>query len=215
MLLFVLAGLPFAAFVFSKATHSGMTSRYVLATVLGIVLGLGYYGAKADNRAILVAGMFVVSATGVSELHFWRFEAVERGAVRVRGSTTERFVASAGYADLPVVAPNAGTLLAAAYYAFPGATERLVFLQEPRSPDDPNSSDTTEKGLLQVRKYIPIQVLPTEEFLAKHERFLVYTEGLDVGKDRVTSQELKNGWDVRMVAFDGYRALYLVSRNVK
>lgn len=80
---------------------------------------------------------------------------------------------------------------------------------------DPDASDTTEKGLLQVRKYVPIQVVPAEEFFAKHERFLVYTEGVDVGKDRVTSKELKDGWSVRMVAFDGFRALHLVSRSVK
>ncbi len=67
----------------------------------------------------------------------------------------------------------------------------------------------------QVSKYWPIQVEPAQSFLAEHARFLVYTEGPDVGKDRATSSALRAGWSVRVVAFDGFRALYLVSRNEK
>ena len=213
ILLLAFAALPYFAFVFAKVTHSGMTPRYVLSTVLGIVLAFGYLAARVSRQVVLVAGVFVLTAVGISELHFWRFQKAERRTVAEKGAATVKFFAGAGYQELPVLVPNGGTLLATVYYAFPSAPQKFVYLQRERSADDPDGSDTTDKGLQQVSRYVPIQVRPDKEFLVRNERFLVYTEGADVGRDWVTSRELTEGWTVRVVAYDGLRALYLVSRG--
>src|SRR5262249_6175881 len=46
--------LPFVAYVFGKATHVGITSRYTLASVLGMALGLGYSLANASRKVVLL-----------------------------------------------------------------------------------------------------------------------------------------------------------------
>jgi len=213
VLLLAFAALPYFAFAFAKVTHSGMTPRYILAAVTGILLGFGYGSAQASRQTRVVALTFVLAALCISELHFWRFEGSDRRAVAERGAATASFFAKSGYRDLPVVVPNGSTLLATVYYAFPDAPGRFAYLEAEHSPADPDQSDTTDKGLLQVRKYWPIRVEPAPEFMAAHPRFLVYAEGPDVGKDRVSSNGLEAGWSVRVVAFDGFRALYLVSRD--
>src|SRR4030095_4661520 len=69
-----------------------------------------------------------------------------------------------------------------------------------RTSRTPRTRDCSRLG-----KYWPIQVETAQSFLAEHARFLDYTEGPDVGKDRVTSTALRAGWSVRVVAFDGFR----------
>lgn len=213
ILVMAFTALPFVAFVFAKVTHSGMTPRYILATVFGLLLAFGYFAVQGSKQAVMVATAFVLAAIGISELHFWRFQGAERRTVAERGVATARFFQSAGYGELPVVVPNGSTLLATVYYAFPDAPQRFVYLQAERSANDPDQSDTTDKGLQQVSKYWPLRLEPAPQFMREHAKFLVYTEGLDVGKDRISSNGLRAGWSVRMVAFDGLRALYLVSRE--
>jgi hypothetical protein len=158
--------------------------------------------------ALLTVYGFVRSVVAAAGKPFWYDELLTE--VRFHGAEQARFFESAGYRELPVVVPNGSTLLATVYYAFPDRAQRFAYL---RSANDPDQSDTTDKGLQQVSKYWPIQVETAQSFLAEHARFLVYTEGPDVGKDRVTSTALRAGWSVRVVAFDGFRALYLVSRE--
>jgi hypothetical protein len=213
VLVLAFAALPYFAFAFARVTHSGMTPRYILAAVVGILLAFAYWAAQGSRQATVLAATFLLAAVGISELHFWRFQGSERRAVAGRGAETARFFESAGYRELPVVVPNGSTLLATVYYAFPERAGRFAYLRTERDANDPDHSDTTDKGLQQVSRYLPIQVEPAQAFLAGHARFLVYTEGSDVGKDRVSSAALHAGWSVRVVAFDGFRALYLVSRD--
>jgi hypothetical protein len=191
VLLFSFAALPFFAFVFTKATHSGMTSRYVLSTVLGLLLALEFCLARASKRAVLIAAVFVTSAAGINELRFWRFEGGERQMVKEKGAKAAKFIEDAGYGELPVVVPNGGTLLAVVYYALPKAPQRFVFLQGSETAGYPDAADTAEKGLQQVQLYVGIQVRPQKEFLSENRNFLVYVEGLNADKDGITVGRLK------------------------
>jgi hypothetical protein len=216
LLLMSFAALPFFGLLFTKAAHSAMTSRYVLSTVLGLVLGAAFCLPRTGARkALLVAGVFVATGVGVSELRFWRYERGDRQMVSNRGADTLALFSRAGHADLPVVVPNGGTLLGVVHYAFRDSPQRFVYLQSDGTEQDAEKLDTAEKGLLQIQRYVGIRVRPKREFFAANEQFLVYTEGNNVGKDDITIEELKEGREVELVADDGIRALYLVGGKKK
>jgi catechol 2,3-dioxygenase-like lactoylglutathione lyase family enzyme len=127
------------------------------------------------------------------------------------GSLVARFITDAGHHALPVVVPNGSTLLWTVHYAFPSTPERFVYLTQ--DSGDSLVEDTTDKGLMAAQTYLGIRVTPTAEFLKFNNEFLVYTENEDVGKDRVTSRMLHEGWVVQSLSFDGHRALYLVTQR--
>lgn len=213
VLLIGFTALPFFAFLFTKATHSAMTSRYILPTVLGLVLGTAFCMRNAAPKALSIMAVFILAGVGISELRFWKFESGERQMVANKRSDTAALFAHAGYADLPVVVPNAGTLLGVVYYAFPETPQRFVYLQADGTEKDADQKDTAEKGLIRLQKYAGIRVPAKREFLAENSRFLVYVEGANLGKGEVTAALLEEGWTVKLVGYDGFRGLFLVSRT--
>ena len=200
--------LPFVAYVFGKAAHTGVTSRYALATVLGMTLSLGYLLANASRRAVLLVGIFLFTAVAINELHFWRFLSSERRANAERGSSTARMVASAGHDQLPVVIPN-GDILWTARYAFPGRAERLVYLKK----DFEHENDTLDRGVSLAARYVPIRVENVSGFFAANPSFLVLVEGPEPGLRWVTNEVRNAGWIVEQIRSDGFRELYLVENT--
>jgi hypothetical protein len=213
VLLIGFTALPFFAFLFTKATHSAMTSRYILATVLGLVFGAGFSMRNSARKALIVAAVFILAGVGISELRFWKFESGDRQMVANRRSDTVALFARAGHSDLPVVVPNAGTLLGVVYYAFPDEPQRFVYLQSDGTEKDADEKNTAEKGLMQIQRYVGIRVPPKREFFAENSKFLVYVEGANLGRGEVTAALLDAGWTVKLVGYDGFRGLFLVSRG--
>ena len=207
-LLLSLIGLPFFAYAFSLATHTGITARYALATVLGIALGFGFVLRRGSPRAIAVFAAFIFGAAGVGELHFWRFARGEARQVADRAMVTEQFLAQAGHGSLPVIVPN-GNILWMQHYLSPEVARRFVYLTQ----DTQVEHDTLDRGLKLAANFSPIRVARTADFTAANPEFLVYMEGAEPGQRWLTSRMLEEGWSVLQLRYDASRELYLVKHE--
>ena len=78
--------LPLIAYVTTRAMHSGLTTRYVLPTVIGFALAFGFTLSRASGKALVLSAVFVLACIAVHELHFWRFVARDIRDVRSRGA---------------------------------------------------------------------------------------------------------------------------------
>ena len=205
-----IVALPFLGYFLTKIIHSGITPRYMLATAIGVVLSAAYALGRSPRSWTMVAGVFVCAGIGVQELHFWRFPEYGIKERKVRVQDSESFLRRNATEELPIVFPNGGTMLEMMHYASdPEFTNRFVYLVIPNASGWP---DTTYKGFLVLRSYLPSKVDRLSAFTSENERFFLYAEDLDVAQDALTATLVGEGWSQRVVSCDGYRALFLVER---
>ncbi len=204
--LFALAALPFAGYIFSSVMHSGLTPRYILSTVIGVSAALGYILSRARLRAVALFAVFVFSVLGVHELHFWRFSRSQINDVKSGGVVARKFIESVGHKELPVVVPDGFVLVSLVHYAFPSTANRLVYPAE-----DPDWSDTLDKGIQLLQSYLPIRICNLLEFTSTHREFLLYVE--DDPRDWLALRLSREGWSLQTLALDSTRRIYLVTGN--
>ena len=123
--------LPLIAYLTTRAMHSGLTTRYVLPTVIGFVLTFGFMLSRASGKAVVLSAVFVLSCVGVHEIHFWRFVVRDIRDVRSRGAMVQKLINSAGHPELPILVPDVFIYLPLAYYSSAGLRDRLAFLPYP------------------------------------------------------------------------------------
>jgi len=200
--------LPFLALVFAKVTHSGLTPRYVLPTILGITLAFGAALSRAGKRLVLLFGVFVVSSLGIQELHFWRFPELGLLDSKLNIAESAKFIERGSQGNLPIVFPNGMAMLELAHYAPPSfqPAKRFIYLTR---DTDPTWPDTLDKGYKILERYMPLRVAERQAFTAAHSEFLLY--GTDLENQSITRSLIEEGWNVRVVAADGHRAMYLAS----
>jgi hypothetical protein len=210
-LLFGLAALPFAGYLLSSVLHSGMTPRYVLSTSIGVAVALGYILTRAKPGVVALFAVFVFSAVGVQELHFWRSSRADIETVKLSGVAAGKFIESAGHKELPVVVPNGLALLWLTHYASPPATDRLLYPTPDHLPSDHTWTDTVDKGLEAAVDYLPLRVSNFTEFAAAHKEFLLYAVDEDTPRDWLTMRLSREGWSMETVALDDSRRIYLIT----
>ena len=210
----ILAGmvaLPFLAYLIVSVVHAGLSPRYILSTVLGIVLALGYILSRAKPGVVALFAVFVFSAVGVHELHFWRSSRADIQNVKSSGIAAGKFIESAGHKELPVVVPNGLALLWLIHYASPPATDRLLYPTPDHLPSDSNWADTVDKGLEAAVDYLPLRISNFTEFGATHKEFLLYVVDEDTPRDWLTMRLSREGWSMETVALDESRRIYLIT----
>ena len=153
--------------------HSGLTTRYVLPTVIGFVLTLGFTLSRASGKAVVLSAVFVLSCVGVHEIHFWRFVVRDIRGVRSRGAMVQEFINSAGHPELPIVVPDVFTYLPLAHYSSAGLRDRLAFLPY---PSENGKWDAINKSMVFLQYYWPVRVRDSSDFMNLSHPFLVYLE---------------------------------------
>ena len=201
--------LPLIAYLATRAMHSGLTTRYVLPTVIGFALAFGFTLSRASGKALVLSAAFVLACLGVHELHFWRFVAKDIREVRSRGAVVQKLINSADHPQLPVVVPDVFTYLPLVYYSSANLKNRLMFLPPPL---ESGNWDTTNKGIALLQFYWPVRVHEASDFLSLNHSFLIY---LDENErcDWLTTSVKEQGWSLRTLALNESGKLYLVTRG--
>jgi hypothetical protein len=213
MLLLGFVALPVIAYLLvTVVLHSGLTSRYVISTILGLVMTIGFALSRATWKTVALFGVFVFAAVGVQELSFWRSI---RGVIREATDSAagvEAFVSHAGHTELPVAVANYSVYLPLAHSCARSFVERLVFLAETPNPGHEDlPTDTVNKGMALLQMYWPIRMSHFQEFTATHKEFLVYVEDREPGGDWFVLRLSQEGWSIQTVALENYRMVYLAS----
>jgi hypothetical protein len=210
-LILTLLALPLITFLVTKVMHGGMVDRYVLATIIGICLAVGCLLSRARPEIVALFALFVISAVGVQELHFWRFPGSHINNVNSGGVATEKFIEGAGHRELPVVVPYGVLFVELAHYASPHTADRLIYPTQDPVPNDKNWSDTGDKAIQLLQSYLPLWVSNFREFAASHKEFLIYVEEREPGRDWLTPRLVREGWSLQTVALNDFQRVYLVT----
>lgn len=207
-------GLPFLSFFSAKLVHGQMTPRYMLPAVLGFPLAAGYALPRWGRRSVaLLAGLALclIAALALQENRFW--SAYRRGFVSP-AKGVEALVASANYANLPVVVSHPHDFLQLAHYASPDRARMFVAVVDSAQAVVYTGSDTADKELAAMRYYAPLQIYDFAPFVAEHPVFLLYSSGGGAGLDWWPPRLLRDGYTLRPVAVrDIYHRVFLVSRK--
>jgi hypothetical protein len=200
--------LPLIAYLTTRVMHSGLTTRYVLPTVIGFVLTFGLLLSRASGKAVVLSAVFVLSCVGVHEIHFWRFVVRDIRGVKSRGAMVQEFISSAGHPELPIVVPDVFAYLPLAHYSSAGLKDRLAFLPY---PSENGKWDAMNESMVFLQSYWPVRVRGTSDFMNLGPAFLVYLENDRC--DWLTSSLNDRGWSLRTLARNESGKIYLVTRG--
>jgi hypothetical protein len=171
-LVFFLLLTPFTVLIASKVTHGAYFYHYMLYSILGIALAVGFILPALGHRVIFVSSIFLLGALAAQETSFW----LSSHAWRFRSppSEAESALAATGNSDLPVVIETPHDYLPMAFYASPELGRRIVFIADGPSALGYGGFDTDDVELELLSQYLPLNITDFESFRASHKSFLMY-----------------------------------------
>jgi hypothetical protein len=202
---------PVVAYLGAKLAHGGLTIRYSMPLVLGLVLGAQQMARTFRRKGLLLLALTVCTAIGVQESFFWMGERSQLGRLDSPAPVLERFANSAGRSDLPVVISDGHTYVQFAYYAPPQSASRFVGVVDAPQSVAYAGSDSLDLQMLFLRCCLPLQVLEFDGFAAVHPEFLLYSDG--EAWDWWPTRLVRDGYSLQLVVMDGARKMYLVHRS--
>ena len=212
-----LLSLPLVGFGAAAAAHSGMNSKYLVSSVLGFCLALGFSLPRVPRRGFLVAAASALLLCVIvpQEHAFWRgYDGRFVSPTRFE----ENFVSVAGHPDLPVVVSDTHDFMRLQHYTNKSWQKRFVLLVDPEQAVIYTGSDTGDKQLAILRQYTNLPIYDFQPFLAEHPAFLLYSSKGGNGSDWWPRRLKQDGFTLRMVSvlpkelFDFYHRVILVTR---
>jgi hypothetical protein len=205
-----LAALPFIAYVPTSIMHSAFAMRYVLPATVGVSLAFGYILCRTKFTTIVIVAVSVIAILAVQESSFWRSLRRDVGDITWTSAGVEKFIDGAGHGELPVVIPNGLLYVGLVHYGSPSLVDRVIYVaQDP--PGNKNGRATFDKGMYIFQSYWPFRMADFEEFTAINQKFLIYVEEKDPGRDSLTLRLVRDGWSLETVELDDFRRVYLAS----
>lgn len=214
LLISMFLALPLVIYAATKLTHGGLTARYMLPVILGVVMATGYLLSRLRRRMVIFAGLALFSCLAVQEAAFWigYYGSYQLGFAPPQ--SPERLIASVDHENLCVVISNPHQFLELAHYAGPHLKSRLVSVVDPTAARLYTGSDSSEKELLVLRKFAPLSVFEYPAFKKSHPTFLFYSDAAaENGSDWWLSRLALDSHSLRRLARDREGSVYLVSLN--
>ena len=176
----VLLLLPLVAIAVAKAGRGGMTTRYMMPTVLGGALAVGYLTSKAANavKALLLVLMllnYALSSIAVTK-YVVRGSLLEKRAAAAREG--KEILAEYHQPGVPIVISSGLQYLPMVFYTPPDKSDRLYFLADPEAAVTYAKTDTVDLTLLVLRQYFPLQVEDYHDFVLKYREFILVSGGV-------------------------------------
>jgi Dolichyl-phosphate-mannose-protein mannosyltransferase len=180
--LWALAGTPIVAYIVARLTSAPLLPRYTMVFVAGVACLLGFLAARRPVAAIAIL-VLLAAEIGISANTFRRDVAIsEPSSMRLgwqgnRISTSlalfqERYqwIEASANKDVPVVVLNPIEFMPTSYYAPPDLVSRLTYVMW-------LDFDVNGENIARLIKCCQASVtrpVHSSEFLAAHDRFLVF-----------------------------------------
>jgi hypothetical protein len=218
VLTIVLLWLPLIAVAAALAGPGGMTFRYMLPTVLGGALAVGYFTSRIPGWARMLLLIMMCMNYGLSSTR--ELTRVLDGSIldvslaKPRASiasTLDSIRALDRKHRQPVVISSGIRYLQLAYYTPSDRSRQLYALIDPAAAVKFAKSDSVDLDLLRLRQYVPLQVQDYAEFASRNPEFLLVSEGdaFDWWPARLS----KDGHTLRLLSEVGNSRIYEVSLN--
>jgi hypothetical protein len=213
-----LLSLPLVGFAAAAFSHSGMTAKYMVPSLIGFPLALGFTLPTPRRRGFLLPAAIAALLLFMivpQERQFW---ADYNGQFASPAASVEEFVTAGGHADLPVVVSDAHDFLQLQHYCDPAWQKRFVSVLDPTQAVVYTGNDTADKQLALLRRYTNLPIYDFQPFLAEHPAFLVYSSGGGLGGDWWPGRLKKDGFKLQNVSVrpretnDYFHRVVLVTR---
>jgi len=213
-----LLALPLLGFGIAALVHGAMTAKYMVPSILGFSLALGFtlptlrrwgFLLPAATAALL---LFMIVP---QERQFW---STYDGRFVSPATFVEDFVTTGGHADLPVIASDAHDFLQLQHYCDPAWRKRFVSVLDPAQAVVYTGNDTADKQLAILRQYANLPIYDFQPFLAEHPAFLVYSGGGGLNGDWWPGRLKNDGFKLQNVSVrprelnDYYHRVVLATR---
>jgi hypothetical protein len=213
-----LLSLPLVGFAVAALAHGAMTAKYMVPSLLGFPLALGFSLPRLRRWGFLlpaVSAALLLFMIVPQERQFW---STYNGKFISPAPFVEEFVTAGGHADLPVVVSDAHDFLQLLHYCDPGWRKRFVSVLDPSQAVVYAGNDTADKQLAILRRYTTLPIYDFQPFLAEHPAFLVYSSGGGLGGDWWPGRLKKDGFKLQNVSVrpremnDYFHRVVLVTR---
>jgi hypothetical protein len=156
-------------------------------------------------------GVFLCFGVAAQETSFWIHQRHHVWKIISPATEVERLVNSTNQRDLPIVVSGAHDYFQLAFYGSSGFAARVVEMVDPSQELIYSETDSVDKQLLILRDYLPLHVYEFNKFVSQHPAFLLYSTG--DAWDWWPARLVNDGYTLRLIAVQGNRKAYLVSRS--
>jgi hypothetical protein len=165
---------PLGAMILAKTITNAFTDRYALPAVIGVSAIFAWtLSRRMDCRpgpglavAAIILATFVAKGTGLQQ-------SLE-GSVNAQAATYQ-FLQVNNEGRIPIVIQDPHLFFELSHYAADKGGSRLIYLADVTLGLKYTGTDTVERGLLELRKWAPLDVEDFHRFCASHSEFLIYS----------------------------------------
>lgn len=201
-----LSALPIVAMLLAKTVTHAFNARYAIPALVGVSVGVVCVCSwKAARPRIAIAAimtcllMFAIQANRL-----------KLTAIHDREELVADILHLSHRGDEQVAIAESGLFYRLSFYAPRELAARLDYLPDPAYAIEFLGFDTVDRGMLDLRPWFPLKVIPVTSFLENHRRFLVY----DSWSWTWLAHKLPDWGDAALVASYGNNRLYAVD-NVR
>jgi hypothetical protein len=213
-----LLSLPLLGFGVAALAHSGMIAKYMVPSLLGFPLALGFTLPRLRRWGFFlpaVSAAVLLYLIVPQERQFW---SDYDGQFISPAAFVEDFVTAGGHPDLPVVVSDAHDFLQLQHYCDPAWQKRFVSVIDPEQSVVYTGNDSADKQLALLRQYTSLPIYDFQPFLAEHPAFLVYSSGGGLEGDWWPGRLKEDGFKLQNVSVrprelnDYFHRVVLVTR---
>lgn len=212
VLIMGLIGLPFIAVAISWVMNGGYTDRYALGVIPGLALGAAYASGALEprHRVWLLAAVLCLSAT--HELAFWGSGGRAVGLRQFPPvAAQDAVIATAAPLGLPMMVANGLDFVPLAYY-HADSTVPIVGVTDHEAAIRYMGTDSVDRDLVVLSRYMPIRVEDFAAFTAAHPTFLLLSRPGPFSW--WTNLLLDRGYDLTAIFQQDIYTLYRVERGL-
>lgn len=166
-----ITAVPLFAMLLAKYVTHGFTERYALAGIIGTIVVLCHFGFSVAPRPRSFPLLLCCAALLYFVVHGIRTMRIEGVAV---DRLSEQMHLLGDHAYSPLALSDITIFHQVSFYSPRAMIQNVAFVASPASSVKYLEQDTVDRGLLDLRPWFPLQIVPSQTFLAEHREFLVY-----------------------------------------
>ncbi|HXF27715.1 MAG TPA: glycosyltransferase family 39 protein [Bryobacteraceae bacterium] len=166
-----LVAIPLAAMAIAKLVTNGFSDRYALTGLIGVAVVLCYLMFYI-SRGVTVIALIVWTGCLLS-FGFNGNVLLSKGRT-VRSDVAGEIHLLESTGKTPIAVAEVTVFHRLSFYAPRELVSRLTYVADPKESIKYLGHDTVDRGLLALRPWFPIHVVPLSIYLARTPKFLVY-----------------------------------------
>lgn len=163
---------PFFAMLMAKTVTHGYTDRYALAGIIGAIVALCHFGFSVAPRPRSFPLLLSFAALLYFTVHGIR--TIRTQALGVIRLSNQMHMLDA-HTGSPLALSDITVFHRVSFYSPRKLIQNVAFVANPESSVRYLQQDTVDRGLLDLRPWFPLQIVPSQTFLGEHRDFLVYS----------------------------------------